>query len=111
MTQIDIDEDALAEAMRLSGAKTKKDTVNLALREFAARYRRVVALGRYAALAAGWDFEGWEHWRAAEKTRRHDSLPARLVGLVADLAGCRAPGILGRGGVPGRDRLLSPAAH
>ena len=36
VTQIDLDEDALAEAMRLSGAKTKKDTVNLALREYAA---------------------------------------------------------------------------
>ena len=33
VTQIDLDEDALAEAMRLSGAKTKKDTVNLALRD------------------------------------------------------------------------------
>jgi Bacterial antitoxin of type II TA system, VapB len=40
LTQIDIDEDALAEAMRLSGAKTKKETVNLALREFAGRHRR-----------------------------------------------------------------------
>ncbi len=38
LTQIDIDEDALAEAMRLSGAKTKKETVNVALREFAARF-------------------------------------------------------------------------
>jgi Arc/MetJ family transcription regulator len=67
LTQIDIDDDALAEAMRLSGAKTKKDTVNLALREFAARHRRVAALEHYARLAAGWDFEGWEHQRAAEK--------------------------------------------
>jgi Arc/MetJ family transcription regulator len=67
LTQIDIDEDALAEAMRLSGAKTKKDTVNLALREFAARYRRAAALEHYAALAAGWDFEEWEHRRAAGK--------------------------------------------
>ncbi len=58
LTQIDIDEDALAEAMRLSGAKTKKETVNVALREFAARHRRI---------AAGWDFDGWEHRRAAEK--------------------------------------------
>jgi hypothetical protein len=41
VTQIDIDEDALAEAIRLSGAKTKKDIVNLlALREFAARPTR-----------------------------------------------------------------------
>jgi Arc/MetJ family transcription regulator len=51
--------------MRLSGAKTKKDTVNLALREFAARHRRVAALERYATLATGWDFEGWEQRRAA----------------------------------------------
>lgn len=66
LTQIDIDEHALAEAMRFSGAKTKKDTVNLALREFTARYRRV-ALEHYAALAAGWDCEGLEHRPAAEK--------------------------------------------
>ena len=67
LTQIDLDEDALAEAMRLSGSRTKKDTVNLALREFAARHRRAAALEHYAALAAGWDFEEWERQRAAEK--------------------------------------------
>jgi Arc/MetJ family transcription regulator len=67
LTQIDIDEDALSEAMRLSGAKTKKDTVNLALREFAARHRRVAALEHYATLAEGWDFEGWQRQRAADK--------------------------------------------
>jgi Arc/MetJ family transcription regulator len=67
LTQIDIDDEALAEAMRLSGARTKKETVNLALREFAARHRRVAALEHYAALASGWDFEGWEQRRAAEK--------------------------------------------
>jgi Arc/MetJ family transcription regulator len=67
LTQIDIDEDALTEAMRLSGAKTKKETVNLALREFAARHRRVAALEHYARLAEGWDFEGWVERRAGEK--------------------------------------------
>ncbi len=67
LTQIDLDDDALNEAMRLSGAKTKKETVNLALREFAARHRRVAALEHYATVAAGWDFEGWERRRAAEK--------------------------------------------
>lgn len=67
LTQVDIDEEALAEAMRLSGARTKKETVNLALREFASRHRRVAALEHYATLAEGWDFEGWEHRRAAEK--------------------------------------------
>ena len=67
LTQIDIDEDALIEAMRLSGAKTKKDTVNLALREFAARHRRLAALDHYASLAAVWDFERWQQRRAADK--------------------------------------------
>jgi Arc/MetJ family transcription regulator len=57
LTEIDIDEDALTEAMRLSGAKTKKDAVKLALREFAARHRRVAALEHYAVLAIQWDFE------------------------------------------------------
>lgn len=67
LTQIDIDESALAEAMRLSGARTKKETVNLALREFAARHRRVAALEQSARRAASWDLEGWEGRRAADK--------------------------------------------
>jgi Arc/MetJ family transcription regulator len=67
LTQMDIDEEAPAEAMRLSGAKTKKETVNLALREFAGRHRRIAALEHYATLAAGWDFEDWEHRRASGK--------------------------------------------
>jgi Arc/MetJ family transcription regulator len=68
VTQIDLDDDALAEAMRLSGARTKKETVNLALREYAARHRRVAALDHYAAAAQAWDYEGWRdpsrpvHW-------------------------------------------------
>ena len=92
LTQIDIDEDALAEAMRLSGAKTKKERSNVALREFAARHRRIAALEHYATLAAGWDFEGWEHRRTARKTQRRDPVPARLVCPVADPAGPRAAG-------------------
>lgn len=67
LTQIDLDEDALTEAMRLSGARTKKETVNLALREYAARHRRIAALEHYAALAAGWDYQGWEQQRAEDK--------------------------------------------
>jgi Arc/MetJ family transcription regulator len=67
ITQIDLDDDALAEAMRLSGARTKKDTVNLALREYAARHRRIAALDHHAAAAQGWDYEGWQEMRAATK--------------------------------------------
>jgi Arc/MetJ family transcription regulator len=67
LTQIDIDADALAEAMRLSGARTKKDTVNLALREFAARHSRIAALEHYANVSAEWDYAEWARGRAAQK--------------------------------------------
>ncbi|WP_425455266.1 type II toxin-antitoxin system VapB family antitoxin [Allorhizocola rhizosphaerae] len=67
MTQIDLDDDALAEAMRLSGAKSKKETVNLALREYAARHRRIAALEHHATVAQGWDYEGWQEMRTASK--------------------------------------------
>ena len=67
VTQIDLDEDALAEAMRLSGARTKKETVNTALREYVAHHRRVEALEQYAETARDWDYEGWQRRRAAEK--------------------------------------------
>jgi Arc/MetJ family transcription regulator len=68
VTQIDLDDEALAEAMRLSGAKTKKETVNLALREYTARHRRIAALDRYATAAQDWDYEGWQAMRAADKS-------------------------------------------
>ncbi len=38
-TWIDIDDEALREAMRFSGARTRDDAVNLALRVYAARHR------------------------------------------------------------------------
>jgi Arc/MetJ family transcription regulator len=68
ITQIDLDDDALTEAMRLSGARSKKDTVNLALREYAARHRRIAALDHYVVAAQGWDYKGWQNMRTASKT-------------------------------------------
>jgi Arc/MetJ family transcription regulator len=53
--------------MRLAGAKSKKETVNLALREYAARHRRIAALDHYASAAQGWDYEGWQQMRTASK--------------------------------------------
>ena len=47
---IDIDDDALAEASELLGTKTKKDTVNAALRDTAERLRRARALARLAEI-------------------------------------------------------------
>jgi Arc/MetJ family transcription regulator len=67
VTQIDLDDEALAEAMRLSGARSKKEAVNLALREYAARHRRIAALDQYAAVAQGWDYHAWQEMRAATK--------------------------------------------
>jgi Arc/MetJ family transcription regulator len=67
VTQIDLDDDALTEAMRLSGAKSKKETVNLALREYSARHRRIAALDHYATVARGWDHEGWRELRGESK--------------------------------------------
>ncbi|AXI77871.1 type II toxin-antitoxin system VapB family antitoxin [Peterkaempfera bronchialis] len=67
MTTLDLDDDALAAAMRLSGARTKKETVNLALREYAARHQRIDALERYAELAQDWDYEAWERAHGAAK--------------------------------------------
>lgn len=43
-TNIDIDEDVLREAQRLTGARTKRETVDLALRELVARNRRLGVL-------------------------------------------------------------------
>lgn len=69
-TQIDIDDEALAEAMRLMGTTTKKDTVNTALREYAARIKRLQAADRLAARAADGEFDAAEAAHRAEKAAR-----------------------------------------
>lgn len=40
LTNIDIDEELIAQAMQVSGARTKRDVVDRALREMVARARR-----------------------------------------------------------------------
>jgi Arc/MetJ family transcription regulator len=54
---IDIDDDALTEASELLGTKTKKDTVNTALRETAQQLRRAKALARLAELGDAGAFD------------------------------------------------------
>jgi Arc/MetJ family transcription regulator len=51
-TNIDIDDDVLREAQRLVGTRTKRETVDLALRELVARHRRLGVL----------DLRGRVHW-------------------------------------------------
>ncbi len=54
---IDLDDDALAEAAALFGTKTKKDTVNTALRDAAQRLKRLQALERLGEMGAAGDFD------------------------------------------------------
>jgi len=51
-TNIEIDEDVLREARQLVGTRTKRETVDLALRELVARHRRLGIL----------DLKGRVHW-------------------------------------------------
>ena len=57
VTQIDLDDEALAEAMRLMGSTTKKDTVNAALRDYVARIKRLEAAEKLAARGERGEFE------------------------------------------------------
>jgi Arc/MetJ family transcription regulator len=71
VTQIDIDQDALDRAMALSGARTKKDAVNLALRYYAERQERAARIARHFERAQNWGAtEGAERLHEAEKNAR-----------------------------------------
>lgn len=51
-TLIDLDDEALAEAARLLGTSTRKDTINTALREIVDRRGRAEAVARMRAMVA-----------------------------------------------------------
>lgn len=67
VTRIDLDDELLPDLMRLSGTKTKKDAVNVALREYVMRRRRADAGEKLFALVRSWDYEAWKRQREAEK--------------------------------------------
>ncbi|AYF77031.1 DUF2191 domain-containing protein [Nocardia yunnanensis] len=54
---IEVDDEALAEAQRLLGTTTKKDTVNAALIEVAKRIKRAKALAELVEMAERGDFD------------------------------------------------------
>jgi Arc/MetJ family transcription regulator len=56
-TPIEIDQDALAVAAEVLGTRTKKDTVNAALREVGQRLVRLRALARLGEMADQGDFD------------------------------------------------------
>jgi Arc/MetJ family transcription regulator len=59
-TNIEIDDEVIAEAKRLTGARTKRETVDLALRELVARHRRLGIL----------ELRGRVHWEGDLKASR-----------------------------------------
>ena len=60
-TNIEIDDDLMRQALKLSGAGTKREAVDLALRELVARYQRLGIL----------ELRGRVHWSAdLEQSRR-----------------------------------------
>ncbi|BBX12470.1 hypothetical protein MNVM_15510 [Mycobacterium novum] len=67
VTQIDLDDEALREVMRIAGVHTKKEAVNLAIRDYVERFRRIEALARSREQAQDWDYDGWLVARADEK--------------------------------------------
>jgi Arc/MetJ family transcription regulator len=74
VTQIDIDDEALSEAMRLMGTTTKKDTVNTALREYTERVKRLEAAEKLAARAARGEFDNAAAAHDAAKAARRAAL-------------------------------------
>ncbi|MEV0420748.1 type II toxin-antitoxin system VapB family antitoxin [Streptosporangium canum] len=50
VTRIDLDDEALAEAMRMLGISSAGDTVNAVLREYVTRVKRIEALEKPAVL-------------------------------------------------------------
>lgn len=69
VTTIDLDDEALAKALRFSGGATKKDVVNAALREYAERHERAAQRAQHMRAAQEWDYEGWQQLHDAEKRR------------------------------------------
>ena len=69
-TQIDLDEEALVAAMKLMGTSTKKDTVNLALRDYVDRIRRLEAAERLAERGARGEFDQAANAHEAAKQAR-----------------------------------------
>jgi hypothetical protein len=61
--------------------------VKTALREYAARHRRIAALDHYVAAAQHWDYEGWQQLHAGGKVpaeRRVRDLPEPQRGEPED---------------------------
>jgi Arc/MetJ family transcription regulator len=71
VTQIDVDDDALARVMALSQARTKTEAVNLALRFYAEKQERATRIAPHFERARRWGaLEDADRLHRAEKKIR-----------------------------------------
>jgi Arc/MetJ family transcription regulator len=61
-TNLAIDDDLLRQALQVGGMKTKKDTVNLALREFVDRRKQLDILNIFGKMDPDPDYD-YKKWR------------------------------------------------
>ncbi|MCM1946560.1 MULTISPECIES: type II toxin-antitoxin system VapB family antitoxin [Streptomyces] len=71
VTNVDVDDDVLAEAAKLLGTTTKKDTINTALEEVVKRHRRRAAFQRLTERGARGELEPLRRTWEARKAAQH----------------------------------------
>jgi Arc/MetJ family transcription regulator len=58
-TNIDIDDKLMAEAMKFTKAKTKKEAVTIALEDIVRRYKQLGILELRGKIDGDWDIDAW----------------------------------------------------
>jgi Arc/MetJ family transcription regulator len=58
-TNIDIDDKLMAEAMKFTKAKTKKEAVTVALEDIVRRYKQLGILELRGKIEGDWDIDAW----------------------------------------------------
>jgi Arc/MetJ family transcription regulator len=58
-TNIDIDDTLMAEAMKFTQAKTKKEAVTLALEDMVRRHKQLGILELQGKIQGDWDIDAW----------------------------------------------------
>ncbi len=82
ITNIDIDENTVAEAMKLSGAKTKREVVDRALREMVARAKRPSIRELFGIGGVDPDYDPKAPWARGEEVGQFRVEQARAVYAV-----------------------------
>ena len=67
VSKVDVDDDPAERGDAAIRARHKKDAVNEALRDCAAKLRRAAEFDAYIERAQSWDYEAWRKLRAEDK--------------------------------------------